>query len=127
MAGKQTRVQARRGNDELAVSTTTTDAPLLPIEHLERLREIAPDRVEWVFDQTTLESEHRRSEHKRVNTFVFVERIAGLVFALVVAILGLGCSVYLAINDREITAAILGGTTLVGLVTAFVAGKRSAK
>lgn len=127
MGGKQTRVQAKSGNDELAVSTTTTDAPLLPIEHLERLKQVAPHRVDWVFDQTALESEHRRSEHKRVNTLVFIERIAGLVFALLVAILGLGLATFLAINGRELTASIIGGATLVGLVATFIVGKHSSK
>ena len=120
--GKHTRVQARSGNDELAVSTTTTDAPLLPIEQIERLQQIAPDRVAWVFEQTQLESEHRRSESKRINTMIFAERIAGLAFALLIAILGLGAAVYLALQGREVTASIIGGATLVGLVTAFVAG-----
>jgi uncharacterized membrane protein len=122
VGGKHTRVQARSGNDEFAVSTTTTDAPLLPIDQIERLQQIAPDRVEWVFEQTQLESEHRRSESKRINTMVFAERIAGLVFAMLIAILGLGAAVYLAIQGREVTASIIGGATLVGLVTAFVAG-----
>lgn len=58
---------------------------------------------------------------------VFVERIAGLVFALLIAVLGLGAAVYLAIADKEITAAVIGGATLVGLVTAFVAGRKSDK
>jgi hypothetical protein len=48
MAGKQTRLHARQG--EVAVSHTTTDAPLLPVEQIERLKQIAPGRVDWVFD-----------------------------------------------------------------------------
>lgn len=127
MGGRQTRVQAKSGNDELAVSTTTTDSQLLPIEHLERLQQVAPHRVDWVFDQTALESEHRRAEQKRVNTLIFVERIAGLVFALLVAVVGLGLASYLAINGKEVTASIIGGTTLVGLVATFIVGKRSGK
>lgn len=123
MTNNHTRAQARKG--ELTLSSTTTDSPLLPIEQIERLKEIAPHRVEWVFEQTQIESSARRTETKRINTMLFVERMAGLVFALVVALIGLGSSVYLALHDREITASIIGGGTLVGLVTAFVAGRRS--
>lgn len=122
MAGKHTHLRANR--TEVAVSHTTTDSPLLPIDQIERLREIAPDRVNWVFEQTQIESETRRSENQRINTMIFVERIAGLVFALIIALVGLGAATYLAMNGHEVTASVIGGTTLVGLVTAFVAGKK---
>lgn len=107
------------------MSSTTTDSPLLPIEQIERLQQLVPNRVEWVFDQTQIESESRRTEMKRINTMVFIERMAGLVFALVIAIIGLGAAVYLAMNHHETTASIIGGATLVGLVAAFIAGKKS--
>jgi uncharacterized membrane protein len=124
IAGKQTHLRARQG--EVAVSHTTTDAPLLPVEQIERLQQILPHRVEWVFDQTQVESEHRRNEVQRVNTLIFVERIAGLLFALVVAIFGLGIAAYLAIQGKELTASVIGGATLVGLVAAFIGGKQKA-
>ncbi len=60
----------------------------------------------------------------RVNTLIFVERIAGLLFALLVAIVGLGTSAYLAIQGKELTATVIGGATLVGLVAAFIGGKQ---
>lgn len=55
---------------------------------------------------------------------MFAERMAGLVFALLIAVVGLGASVYLAMNGHDVTASILGGGTLVGIVTAFVAGRK---
>jgi hypothetical protein len=118
-------MHARSG--EVAVSQTTTDAPLLSVEQIERLQQIAPHRVDWVFDQTQLESESRRSELRRVNTMVFIERMAGLVFALVIAVLGLGIAAYLALHDKEITASVIGGATLVGLVATFIGGRKSAE
>lgn len=122
--GRHTKVSARNGQNEVAVSTTVTDAPLLPIDQIERLKEIAPDRVEWLFDQTQIESENRRSENKRINTMLFLERIAGLVFALLVACAGLYTALQMALAGREVAASVVGGATLVGLVTAFIAGKR---
>lgn len=121
MANSHTKMQARRG--QVDVSSTTTDSPILPIEQIERLREIAPHRVEWVFDQTQIESNSRRTETKRINTMLFVERMAGLIFALLVSLLGIGAAVYLALQGKEITASIIGGGTLVGLVAAFIAGR----
>lgn len=123
MTNNHTKVQARRG--QLDVSSTTTDSPILPIEQIERLRDIVPHRVEWVFEQTQIESQSRRSETKRINTMIFAERMAGLVFALLVSIIGIGAAVYLALEGKEVTASIIGGGTLVGLVTAFVAGRKN--
>lgn len=126
MANNHTRAQKNKGGD-LLVQSTTTDAPLLPVEQIAQLKQIAPERVDWVFDQTQIESKFRRDETKRINTFTFIERICGLIFALVIAIIGLGASVYCAINSREVVASVLGGATLVGLVTAFIVGKSKEK
>jgi hypothetical protein len=123
MASSHTRVQARSRNGAVDVHSTTTDAPILPIEQLDRLREISPDRVSWVFEQTELESNFRRAENRRINTMVFIERGANLLFALVVAALCIGASVYLAMHDKELPATVIGGTTVVGLVVAFVTGR----
>ena len=123
MSGSR-QTHAKANKDGLTLSSTTTDSPLLPIEQIARLKELVPDRVDWVFDQTEIESKGRRDENKRINTMMFAERMAGLVFALLVAVIGLGAAVYLAMHDHDVTASILGGGTLVGIVTAFVAGRK---
>lgn len=123
-ANRHTSEKASRDGG-VVVSSTTTDAPLLPIEQIARLKEIAPDRVDWVFTQTEVESNDRRSENKRINTMMFIERMAGLVFALLIAIVGLGSAVYLSLKGHDVTASVIGGGTLVGLVTAFIAGRKS--
>lgn len=122
MAGRHTN--ARANKDEVIVSSTTTDSPILPVEQIARLQELAPHRVDWVFDQTQIESETRRAENIRVNTLVFIERIAGLILAFLVAAMGLGAAVYCAIINQPVVASVIGGTTLVGLVTAFIAGRK---
>lgn len=122
MANRHTTAQAK--GDVLAVSTTTTDAPILPVEQIAALQKIAPHRVEWVFDQTQAEAEHRRSENSRVNTLIFAERLVRLLFALIIALAGLGVATYLALQGHEVVASVIGGGTLAAMVTAFVAKKR---
>ena len=124
MSGNR-HTSAKANKDGLTLSSTTTDSPILPIEQIARLKELVPDRVDWVFVQTELESKCRREENKRINSMMFIERMAGLVFALLIAGAGLGAAVYLAMNGHEVTASIIGGGTLVGLVTAFIAGRKS--
>ena len=123
MSSRQTNAHAKTRDGQVTVSSVTTDSPILPIEQIAKLKEIVPDRVDWVFSQTEAESNFRRSENRRVNTMMFIERMAGLLFAFLIASFGLGVAVYLAIKGHEIVASIIGGTTLVGLVTAFVAGR----
>jgi uncharacterized membrane protein len=124
MANNHTKIHANKRNGELTASSTTTDAPLLPIQQIAQLKEIMPSRLDWVFEQTEKESEHRRTETKRVNTLIFVERFSGQVFALLFAICGLAASVYLAVQGKEITASVIGGGTLVGIVAAFISGRK---
>lgn len=124
MASNHTRLQKRGAQVDL--SSTTTDAPIIPIEQIAKLQEIEPTRVAWVFEQTEIESNFRRSENKRVNTMIFAERALNLLFALIVAGGCISASVYLAISGHDVPASIIGGTTVVGLVAAFIAG-RSAK
>lgn len=126
MANRHTKVSANKAG-EVAVSSTTTDAPILPIDQIERLQAVAPGRVDWVFEQTELEAEHRRDENRRVNTMVFVERLTSLLFALLIAVLGMASAVYLALNDRQVTAAVIGGATLTSMVASFLLRGRSGR
>lgn len=122
MSGNR-HTSAKANKDGLTLSSTTTDSPILPIEQIARLKELVPERVDWVFTQTEMESKSRRAENRRINSMMFAERMAGLVFALLIACSGLGAAVYLAMNGHDVTASIIGGGTLVGLVTAFIAGR----
>jgi len=120
---RHTSASARSKDTEVRVSQTVTDAPLLPVEQISRLRELAPERVDWIFSQTEAESAFRRQEHRRINTMSFVEHMAGLIFALLIAMFGLGVATWLALADHDMTASIIGGTTIVGLVSAFILGR----
>lgn len=111
-------------SQEVMVSHTTTDSPIIPVEHLERLHAFRPDRVDWIFDQTELEATERRAERKRVNTFVFTERIVGQVFGLIIGLSGLGAAVYLGVHGDTVVGSVVGGGTLGALVSAFIVGKK---
>jgi hypothetical protein len=73
---RQTTARAR-GDDgsELVVHDSQTDAPIIPIGALERLHEIRPDKVDWVFEQSAMEAQARRNEQRRVNTLEFLAGI----------------------------------------------------
>lgn len=46
----------------------------------------------------------------------------GQTFGFTIAIVGLTSALILVLNDKETTAGIIGGATLVGLVTVFLSG-----
>ncbi|OAK66915.1 hypothetical protein A3K87_05055 [Variovorax paradoxus] len=91
---------------------------------IEKLQQIAPDRVSWVFDETAKEGNFRRSETTRINTFVFFERLLGIAAGLIIGFGALYASYHLAMAGHDAVAGIIGGTTVVGLVSAFVIGVR---
>lgn len=87
---------------------------------LEQLQKIDPALVEWVVTQTRVEADFRRTETSRVNRFIFTERISGVIAGALVATLGLCVSAYTAINGHDWVAGIIGGATLVTIVTVLV-------
>ena len=119
---KSTTAQLRNKDQHITVSQQETDAPVLPIAQIERLKEIHPERVDWVFEETTKEGSFRRSEMKRVNSMIFIERILGMIAGLVIGTTALYTCFSLAMAGHDAVAGIVGGTTVIGLVSAFVIG-----
>ncbi|WP_347986237.1 hypothetical protein [Methylomonas sp. AM2-LC] len=123
---RHSQIKAKSGNNEVTFNDHETDSPIVPIAQIERLHLIRPDKVDWIFQQTEAESTARRQEAARLNTLIFIERLAGVIFAFLIASIGLAGSIWLAsLGNHEISAAAIGGTTLVSMVSAFIySGKR---
>ena len=68
--GKSTTAQLRNKDSQLTVSQHETDAPIIPMAQIAQLKELHPERVDWVFSEASVEGKFRRSETRRVNTFV---------------------------------------------------------
>jgi hypothetical protein len=122
--GGQTTAQVKERDRSLTLSHQESDAPLLPMAQIERLKEILPKKVDWVFDQAAGEGRFRRSETKRVNTLVGIERIGSMFSGLIIGCFALTLSAYLAMHGHDWVAGVIGGTTVLGLVSAFVIGQR---
>ncbi len=104
----------------MVVQDNHSDAPLLPIAGIERLHQIRPDRVDWVFEQTELESAARREEQKRINSMIFRERILGILAALAMGIAGISGAVYLGLNGHDWLGWAIGTATIGTLAVAFI-------
>ena len=125
---KHTQVKAHNPNgNSVQLTQHETDSPVLPVAQLEKLHVFRPDLVDWIRDQTEKEAQARRVRTVRIDTFILIERIAGLVAGTLISCLGMGAATFLALNGQFTVACVIGGGTLVGLVTVLVQGKKSAK
>jgi uncharacterized membrane protein len=98
-----------------------------PLPHPDILRQygiIVPNGAERIFNGFEKQTDHRI----QLEDFAIKNQIKqsgrGQIFGFITAILCLGLSTALALLGHEITASIIGGTTVLGLVTIFVVGKK---
>lgn len=123
---KHTRVDARNARgSELAIQEQITDTPILPpAEQLEKYENINAGTTKWLLTQTEKEAEFRRNQVNKVNIFTFINILVGQVFGLFIGIFGISMAAYLAMHDAEVTGSVIGGATVVGLVSAFLIGSK---
>jgi hypothetical protein len=121
IVSRQTNAHAKsRDGAELLVQDTQSDAPLLPLAGIERLHKIRPDRVDRVFEQTQIEAETRRIEQRRINNFVFIERIAALILAMLMGLCGIGGGIYAALQGHDWLGGVVASVTIGSLAVALL-------
>ena len=125
--GQNTSFRSKKNDHELTLQHTTTDSPILPIAQILELKEHLPERVDFVFEQTRLEAEHRRAQENRINLFVFAERLIGSFFGLITVGAAFGFAYVMAMANKDWVAATVVGTTLVSVFATFVAGRSAEK
>lgn len=124
---KHTAARVRNRDTELTVQQHETDCPILPVAQLQQLQEFKPEAVDWVIEQTQAEAEYRRSEAHRVNTFVFVERVTGQIFALLIGLGGIAAGSYVAINGQPWAGGTIASLAITGLAAVFLTGSKGKK
>lgn len=123
MGNVSTHVDAKSGDSRVAITRHETDAPLIPVAQIERLQQIAPERVQWVFDQTEKEAEHRRSSLRRIDWMVFIERMFGQLIAAGACGGALWVAYWLGISGHQAVAiAVIG--IVVTLASVFLINRR---
>ncbi|MEI6747072.1 MAG: hypothetical protein WCL34_14000 [Methylococcaceae bacterium] len=122
---KTTTANVRNRHGDLTVQHHETDSPLLPVAQLEHLHQFKPDAVDFVIEQTKIEADYRRAETQRLNTLVFVERVIGQVFALLIGLSGIFSGAYVAVNGQPTAGATIASLSLTGLAVVFLKGKMS--
>jgi hypothetical protein len=125
MSNRRTEIQHHsKDGDRFQVTAHETDSPILPVPQLRELAEFRPDLVDWVIKRSEIEGDERRKRQKRVDRYIFVERIGALVCGALVALVGLGVAGYVALQGHDKVAGILGGGTLVTIVSVIISHRR---
>jgi uncharacterized membrane protein len=112
-------------NSEARIDEHETDSPLLPVPQLERLAAFRPDRVDWFFEQTEKEADHRRSETVKVNKYIFRERLVGQIFALLIGISGIIGGAVVAVMASPTAGATIASVAIGTLAVVFITGKNT--
>ena len=110
----------------ITVEHQSFSGPLPPPALLEHYNAIQPDFAERLLKMTEAEAAHRHRTVDRAMTLSAIETFLGQVFGLIVALAGFATTIWLGLAGQTETASIVGGTTVVGLVTVFVVGRKTA-
>jgi len=101
--------------------------PLPSPETLAKYNGIIPNGAERIMNMAEVQTNHRIEIEKVVVLNQVKQSGRGQIFGFIIALVGIGSSIFLAMNGFQIVATTLGGTTVIGLVTVFVYGKRTQK
>lgn len=110
-----------------AVRVTAYSGPLPPAEELKRYDVVLPGAADRILTMAENQSKHRINLESAVIPSQLKESERGQWLAFSVAILCIAATTAVTFGGYPTVGCVLGGTTVVGLVTVFVVGKREQK
>lgn len=125
---RNTPVRNNNGNNVNAtvsaeIQTASFSGPMPPPAILAEYEKIVPGAAERILIMAESSMKHQH-EYDHAILKVSKQQLArGQIFGFLIGLSAIGASVYSATIGYPWLAAILGGTTVVGLVTAFVVGR----
>lgn len=102
-------------------------APYPPPDMLRAYNDAVPNGAERIMAMVEKQSNHRIDLESNVISEQSSQSSRGQIFGFILAIVCLGISTLLSMNGHEVVAGIVGGATIVGLVTVFVTGREQQK
>lgn len=110
------------------------NGPIPPPEILAQYDQIMPGLGQKIIDQFLSETAHRHdvesrtvSINKSITDGTMLERKNGQRYGFAIFVFMLIAIVYLAMNDHDGVAGILGGTTMVAVIGLFVVRRQESK
>lgn len=106
-----------------AVAIKYYSAPLPSPETLKGYAEVLPNGAERIMGWIESQTNHRIELENKILPLQAKESSRGQIFAFVLGLLCLAIIPWMALTGHDTVATVIGGTTVVGLVTAFITGK----
>lgn len=91
---------------------------------LEQYDKILPGAAERIIRMAESEAEHRHRLTSRHLESEIAEARWGQILAFFIGVFTIGCGTYAAIQGAELAGGFIGTTGVVGLVTAFILGRK---
>ena len=107
--------------------SSTFSGPLPPPALLKEYSDTVDNGAERIFQMTEKQSAHRMQLEDHAIREELEQSRRGQSFGFALGVLGLVLATILALMGQETIAGIFGTTTIIGLVTVFVIGKRAQK
>jgi uncharacterized membrane protein len=112
--------EQRANHTLVSVKRQQWEAPIPPPAILAEFDQIVPGSASRIIGEFETEAEHRRGFEKRALFIEGFERISSRIFALLFALAALAIAGYCAYLDQPEVASIIGGATIVSVVTALI-------
>ncbi|UCH97210.1 MAG: DUF2335 domain-containing protein [Candidatus Aminicenantes bacterium] len=101
--------------------------PLPPPETLKEYNEILPDAAERIFSMAEKEQQHHHNTEKKLVDHEIKKTNKGQNFAFFTALIGIVGAVVCAFLGQVVIGSVVGGSTLVSLVSSFLSSKQEKK
>lgn len=106
---------------------TYRSAPLPPPEELNKYNDVVQNGAERIIKMAENQQQHRMNLEVMAVTSQLKESSRGQIFGFIIGLAGIIGSLVIANNGFETAGSIIGSTSLVGLVSVFVLGKKYQK
>ncbi len=120
---QEVKIAQRDRNGEeaaLAVRSNESDAPLLPVDEMERLDKFCPNANTLIIEQTKIEADWRRKEISDNNQRTFRERRLGQICALLIGLAGIIGGSMVAIFGSAAAGGTIATASIATLAVAFL-------
>lgn len=124
MASKQsTGVKVTEQGRQLELLQQREELPLPSADELSKLNALNPKLVDIAVEEAVAEMKHRRDSTDSINKFVSRERMFALLIAIALPVIGMGCAMYLALQDHDRVAIAVALGSVAPVVSAIFKSK----
>lgn len=116
---RASKTQIEAGAGKITHQQQESDSPLLPVAQLQRLHDYRPDLVDWVVKETKVQADHRRSQERRINSFIFIESITAQILTFLTAIASASLAVFAMIKGQPWVGGLILSVTAAALAIAI--------